>query len=405
MAATSSQTVPKPIETVGLRIKQSASEIPLFLFSVDGKTISQQVGVKRMSWQGKQYPPEGFQRALDSSRVDKIAIYLNNNRILPNAIVVAFKEGKLTFEPSPGLDTGPIQVGKIILKGELVKENGDTRPLPETQRIGYVIDGQHRMKAIESSIIEEGTFPIVISAYCGVGTTFQLNQFWALNQTVPISASLLALLRTALDLVLPPKDAHKQAVSQVRELLQNKAGSPFEPGVYMKVSKVLKQGNIDVTVVERMIDRVISNTQLKHKWDIDTAKIPDSNFEYIAQSLFVFWRAFQETFPDHWGQKPKDQRLFCAIGLYTISGFFDQLMAGVDVVSTSAVPTVKDRIKPLADLRWDEMLELPSVPKGVFPEILFSSLNDLLQYGTGRPYRFKVTAPGTKIDFVNQQLT
>ena len=404
MAQASAQVITKTIETVGLRIRQSAKEIPLFLFSVDGKTICQQLGVRRMAWQGGQYPVEGFQRPLDARRVNDIAIYLNEDRILPNTLVVAFEGGTLTFDPLPGLDNDPIQVGKITLKGQLSKDKGGVYPLPEDQRIGYVVDGQHRMKAIESSTIEEGAFPVVVSAYCGVDSKFQLSQFYALNQTVPISPSQLALLRTMLDIVPSPKEAHKQAVSQVREILQNKPGSPFEPGVFMKVSKVLPKGNLDVTVVERMIDRAITRTNLKYKWHTAPSQIPDANFDHIAQSLFVFWKAFQETFPSYWGQKPKDQRLFSAIGLYTIIEFYNQLMQGVEVLSSQAVPTVKDRIKPFADLRWDEMQGLPSVPKGIWPEMLFDALNQLLQHGTGRPYTFKVVDPTYKLTFVDQEL-
>jgi DNA sulfur modification protein DndB len=404
MTTKSSKTTTKTIETVGLMIKQSAGETPLFVFSVDAKTICQQVGVRRMTWQGGQYPPQGFQRPLDSKRVVQIAIYLNNNRILPNALVVAFEKGCLTFDAIPGLDKDPIQVGKITIHGKLMQANGETQPFPEDQRIGYVIDGQHRMKAIETSVIEEGTFPIVISAYCGVDAKFQLSQFYVLNQTVQISPSLLALLRTMLKITPAPKEARKQAISSVRELLQNKPGSPFEPGVYMKVSKILKHGNLDVTVVERMIDRAIQRTSLKHKWNPDPSQIPDADFEYIAQSLFVFWKAVQETFPNYWGKKPREQRLFSAIGLYTLVEFFDQVMTGIDVVSVSAVPTVKNRIKPFADLHWDQMLDLPSVPKGVYPEALFTALNQLFQHGTARPYRFRVVDPVTKFAFVDQDL-
>ncbi len=180
MTTKSHKTIEKAIETVGLKIRQGAGETPLFVFSVDGKTICQQLGVRRMVWHAGKYKPEGFQRVLDARRVGQIAIYLNNNRILPNALVVAFEKDTLEFEPLPGLDKDPIQVGRIVIHGKLVRANGETHPLPEDNRIGYVIDGQHRpagdaehhlhalthrLKAIESSIIEEGTFPVVISAY------------------------------------------------------------------------------------------------------------------------------------------------------------------------------------------------------------------------------------------------
>jgi len=401
---TTAKLVTKTIETIGLQVTQGASMPPLFLFSIDGKTICSQLGVKRMVWQGGQFQPEGFQRQLDGKRVTEIALYLNNNRILPNALVVAFKRGTLKFTHFDGLDKGPIQFGKIELFTTLAQDDNGIHPLPEEDRIGYVIDGQHRMKAIEASTIEEGSFPVVISAYHGVDAKFQLSQFYALNQTISISASLLALLRNMLNLALPPKGARKQAVSHVRELLQNKYASPFEPGKYMKVSKILKGGNLDVTVVERMIDRAISRTDLMYKWNDDTSQIPDADFEYIAQSLCVFWKAVQDTFPKYWGQKTKEQRLFCAIGLYTLIGFFNKLMQGVDPLSSSAVGEIKRKLKALADLRWDEMTNLPSVPKGIYPDALFTALNQLLEHGTARPYHFRIIDPATKYPFVDQKL-
>lgn len=404
---TESKLITSTIETVGLKITQGAGVPPLYVFAIDGKAICSQIGVKRMDWHGGKFKPEGFQRQLDSKRVNEISLYLNNNRILPNALVVAFKDGVLSFSPSPGLDKDPIQVGKIVLQTKFVQDhqdNGGIRPVSEEHRIGYVIDGQHRMKAIEASTIEAGTFPVVLAAFCGVDAVFQLSQFYALNQTIPISASLLALLRNMLNLSLPPKQAHKQAISHVRELLQNKQDSPFEPGRYMKVSKILRGGTIDITVVERMINRAIAATNLKYRWNDDTSQIPDKDFDYIAQSLYVFWRAVQLTFPGYWGKKTKDQRLFCAIGLYTIVGFFNKVMQEIDPLSASAIEEARKRLEPLADLRWDKMENLPSVPKGMYPDALFTGLNKILDHGTARPYHFRVIDPATKYAFVDQTL-
>ena len=401
----SSSIIEEPIKTVGLMLKQKSDVLPLFVFSVDGKQICRHLGIRRMKWQGSGYPPEGYQRNLESKRVETISRYLDKNRILPNAIVVAFETDTLKFNPLPGLDKGMIQVVEITLLGKLIKENGNNKPCPEDQRIGYVIDGQHRIKGIETSAIGEGTFPIVICAYCGANQTFQLNQFYALNQTVSITQSWLAMLRNLLNIAVGPKEARQQAVSKVREILQNKAESPFEPDKYMKVSKLIKKGNLDITVVERMVDRAVKSTRLKFKWnEVDASEIPDKDIDEIAQNLFVFWKAVQETFPGYWGKKPKDQRLFSAIGLYTLVLFFDRIMADIDVVSADAVAKAKQGLKPFADIRWDDMSGLPSVPKGVYPQSLFTALNLLLQNGTARPYTFKVVEPATKIAFVEQHL-
>ena len=71
-----------PIETVGLKIRQSSVERDLYVFTVDGKTIAEQVGVRRMKWHSAKYKAEGFQRPLDNIRVREIARYLSLNPIL-----------------------------------------------------------------------------------------------------------------------------------------------------------------------------------------------------------------------------------------------------------------------------------------------------------------------------------
>ena len=51
--------VVKDIQAVGLKIKQSALEIEFYVFAIDGKTISDQLGVRRMEWHQKRYKTAG----------------------------------------------------------------------------------------------------------------------------------------------------------------------------------------------------------------------------------------------------------------------------------------------------------------------------------------------------------
>ena len=148
------------LEAIGVRIKQSPVERYLYVFAIDGKTITEQVGVRRMKWHGTKFKAEGFQRRLDNTRVSDIAHYLSSNPILPNALVVAFEKGSLDFEPLPNQEKDEPQWGKIIIRGKLREVNGRLEPLLEDQRIGYVIDGQHRLRGIEQSTLKEGTFPV-----------------------------------------------------------------------------------------------------------------------------------------------------------------------------------------------------------------------------------------------------
>jgi len=345
-----------------------------------------------MKWHGTKFKAEGFQRRLDNIRVNEIAIYLSHNPVLPNALVVAFEKGTLSFDPLPNQEKDKPQWGKIVIIGKLRDVNGKLEPLPEEERIGYVIDGQHRLRGIESSTLAEWSFPVVVCAFCGASSKFQLEQFYALNQTVKISSTHLALLRRELGYELPPKEARKKAISQVCEKLQESPGSPFQPEKH--VGTAIYPGPLSITVVESMIERAIKATNLKFRWKQNANEIPDTDLEFIAKSLYIFWKGISEVFAPYWGQKPKDQRLFCAIGLYAMILFFDKVMENIDINSAKAVEEVKVRLKPIEDIPWDKMLAVPATVKTHFrPEHLFDAVNDLWAKNGKRPCTFRIPNP------------
>jgi DNA sulfur modification protein DndB len=398
-------SIEKPFDTVALEVKQNSLDYNLYVFIADGKEISKQVGVRKMEWHKGKFKAEGFQRALDMTRVSEIGTYVSKNAILPNALVVAFEEGTLHFVPLPGQrEDSAARFGHLTVRAKYCKgRDVELVPLPEHERIGYVIDGQHRLKGIESSTLPEGSFPIIISAFYKVDARFQLSQFYALNQTIPISRALLALLRRELGLQLSPREAYKKAVSDVCEILQSKPGSPFEPEKY--VGSPIYKGPLSITVVEGMVERAIKNTNLKWKWNQDANLIPVSDLQYVGQSLYVYWKGISEMFPNYWGKRPKDQRLFCAIGLYTMIQFFDKVMENIDINSSHAVQEVKNRLVPIRDVPWGKMQAIPSTPKSTFrPEHFFDVIKDLWTANGARPYQMVIRDP-SGIELVNLQLT
>jgi len=402
--AEKTKVVERPFDTVALEVKQSSLDYNLYVFIADGKEISKQVGVRRMKWHKGKFKTEGFQRALDMTRVNEIGVYLSKNPILPNALVVAFEEGTLQFVPLPGQrQNSAARFGHLTVRAKYIDRDGELVPLPESERIGYVIDGQHRLKGIESCTLPEGSFPVIISAFHKVDARFQLGQFYALNQTVPISRALLALLRRELGLQLSPREAYKKAISDVCESLQSKPGSPFEPEKY--VGSPIYPGPLKITVVERMIETAIKSTNLRWKWKQDANLIPASDLQYIGQSLYVYWKGISELFPDYWGKKPKDQRLFCAIGLYTMIQFFDKVMENIDINSPHAVQEIKNKLAPIRDIPWSKMQAIPSTPKSTFrPEHFFDAIKDLWAANGARPYSMIISDP-SGAELVNLQLT
>lgn len=396
--------VEKIFSTVALEVKQNSLGYHLYVFIADGKEMAKQVGVRRMKWHKGKFKAEGFQRALDMKRVGEIGTYLSQNAILPNDLVVAFEEGTLEFGPLPGQQEDSVaKFGHLTVRGKLIKRDGELEPLPENERIGYVIDGQHRLKGVEASTLLEGSFPIIISAFYGVDARFQLGQFYALNQTVPISRALLALLRREIGLQLSPREAYRKAISDVCGMLQSKPDSPFEPEKY--VGSAIYKGPLKITVVDGMVERAIKNTNLKWKWNQNANLIPESHFQDIAQSLYVYWKGISEVFSEYWGKKAKDQRLFCAMGLYTMIQFFDKVMENIDINSAKAIQEVKARLEPIKDMPWSKLQAIPSTPKSTFrPEHFFDVIRDLWDANGARPYQLVIKDPAGA-ELVNLQLT
>jgi DGQHR domain-containing protein len=132
-------------KAVGLRIQQSSLNIEFYVFAVDGKFIAGQLGVRRMSWHKAQFKTEGFQRVLDLTRVHEIAQYLSDNPpILPNSIVVAFEPGTVEFPELLDQEDSKVKWGTLTIHAKFLrKDDGSLEPIQETERIGYVIDGQH----------------------------------------------------------------------------------------------------------------------------------------------------------------------------------------------------------------------------------------------------------------------
>jgi DGQHR domain-containing protein len=392
------------IEGVGIKLRQAPIDLDLFIFVADGKKMAKQVGVRRMRWHGQKYKAEGFQRRLDNNRVREIATYLSKNAVLPNALVVAFEKGAVEFHAIPHQEADKPQLGTIVIKGKLQEIDGKLEPLPENERIGYVIDGQHRLRGLEESTLPEGSFPIVISAFHNVKARFQLEQFYALNQTIQIPASHLALLRRELGYQLPPREAYRKAISDIAGYLQEYSGSPFQAEKY--VGSSIYKGPLSITVVESMIERAIKLTNLKYYWKQNANEIPATDLEYIAKSLYVFWKSLSDVFPHYWGLRPKDQRLFCAIGLYAMIMFFDKVMQGIDINSPNAVDLVKQKWQPIKDMPWGSIQAVPATVKTYFrPEHLFDAVNTLWQQGGKRPYNFVIKHPVSGDTLVDIELT
>lgn len=201
------------------------------------------------------------------------------------------------------------------------------------------------------------------------------------------------MLRRELGYVPPPKEAYKKAISEICGRLQDFPDSPFQPEKHVKTT--IYKGPLSITVVENMIGRAIRlSPNLRSLWKQNANEIPESDKEHIAKSLCIFWKGISQVFSKYWGQRPKDQRLFCALGLYALIMFFDKVMENIDINSPKAVDEVKSKLAPIKDIPWDKMLTVPATVKTHFrPEHLFDAVNELWGENGKRPCKFRIPNP------------
>lgn len=144
---------------------------------------------------------EGYQRAISTSRVRKIAKYIDAGNILPLPILVSLEAGKYNINKSNG---------KIIINDE-----------PD---VGWIIDGQHRLAGAHTASSE---IEVPVVAICDLNIEQQINQFVTINKEakgVPTSLyyDLLKHLPTK-----SPNDRAKERAVDIAKMLRNDEESVF----------------------------------------------------------------------------------------------------------------------------------------------------------------------------------
>lgn len=396
------------IHCYGFKVKQTSSPICFYVFVVDGKIISRHLAVQKLEWHIKDSNPKAYQRSLNMAKVRDVVNYLNTDEpFMPNSITIALKEGSLKFNPLPKQEKGLIEIGSIEINGKIGvnKETGEKEALPYEKRIGFIVDGQHRMRAIQDSMVKEGSYPINIVAFDGVDTKFQLNQFYFLNQTVPISRGHINVLRAELNIITYGKEGERIIIDQIAKMLREDFhDSPFKTGVYVKIPKVTG-GKIKNTVVSKMIGSyAIKTDKLRTKWKPDPRDMSEQDKKYVARYLYIFWQAIREMFKDDWEDLGK-KGLTSATSIYALTSYImPGVMADIDIKDANAVGKVIQKLDSIKDLNWDN-LDIGILTRGMTREVngLGLALTGLYEANGKRPHKFVVKVGAEEV--INLEMT
>jgi DGQHR domain-containing protein len=286
---------PQTITLPALELQQPGGAV--YLFGVDGKIVHSFAAVSRI--RRRENILEGYQRPEALAHVGTIRRYMETaEALIPNAVVIAFDD-RVRFVPANGQDGGPSRMGTL----QIPSMAGEDEPAA-----GWIVDGQQRLAAVRDAGVDALYLPA-----CGfIGSPEkQAEHFIRVNSTKPLSKELIhALLPHTTGVLSPALEARKVPAALVERLNQDEA-SPLR-GLIQTVTSPF--GIAKSTSFLGALENSIS----------DGALFPHvEDMEAMLRILFAWWGAVRNTFPEDWGKKPKESRLFHGAGVFALSLLMD----------------------------------------------------------------------------------
>lgn len=292
-----------------LQVKQGPKRM-LYVFSVDGKLVHRFATISRVR-RDEEGALRGYQRPEVLSHIDEIRRFIEGpNPMIPNAVVLAFNSS-VRFEVS---DTefhpeGYSRPGilRVPFEEEMLDED----------KPAFVVDGQQRLAAVRDSNVD--AFPLSVVAFITDDVAEQTDQFILVNSTKPLAKGLVYELLPNTESRLPSNLLKKRFPSQLLNILNAKAYSPFKgliqtptnPGGIIKDNSVLK-----------MLENSLNEGVLYRFRSDDGA---GGNIDSMITILFAYWGAVSEVFPEAWRISSKKSRLMHGAGIQSMGLLMDAI--------------------------------------------------------------------------------
>ena len=353
----------RTIRRSALRVQQHP-EHPLYMFTLTGDELLRVADIWHAS-RDDSGSLDGYQRPEAKRHVREIAEYLDGDEVLfPNPIILAlstkasFKAKRVAAEQRPFAATGTLEIP--------VPRKGRKKP-------AWVVDGQQRMMALAKSQRSKDLV-IPVNAFVADDVDVQREQFIRVNSSKPLPRGLLSELLPEVDGQLPDRLAARRLPSLLVDVLNQDVESPFFGLIWRSsLSKDAKRRTVvrDGVMIRMLEDRLNSPTGcLFAHQNIATGTY---DLDSIRRTLFVYWSAVRDTFPDAWGKKPKESRLMHGAGIRGMGRLMDRVMSGIDPTRPKAAAQVRRELRKIrrvcrwtggywegVGLRWFEIQNTPS---------------------------------------------
>ncbi|MDB4962524.1 MAG: hypothetical protein JWP01_2523 [Myxococcales bacterium] len=324
------------LQVSALRVVQDRKH-PLFMFVLTANQLGELTEVSRLG-RTADGDLEGYQRGEVRRHVGAITEYLNSNRgyvLFPHALILALTK-PVEFTAASGVGKGDLsQAGLLTIP--LATKHGKS---------ALLVDGQQRSLALAKA--RRRDFPVPVCAFQATDLDTQREQFLRVNSTHPLPRGLVAELLPNVKTTLPARLAARQAPAALCELLNRDPRSPFH-GLIRRPSyaaSVRRRAVVSDTALMKVLEESFSTPggALFLYRNLATGEV---DMEGAAKVLFAFWNAVRATFPDAWGQSPRESRLMHSAGLRAMGKLMDRAMATANTDDPKLEQRLKRELAPL----------------------------------------------------------
>lgn len=316
MSNTSEPHANDPIVLRAIRTQQSGA-YDLYAFFIAAADILQIADISRIKRDGDEL--QGFQRKEIRAHVNSIVEFLDSEAVLfPNAIILAMSRN-VTFEPSRG--PSPAGLRDIGRSGTLTIPRGR-----EGERAAWIVDGQQRSIALSRA--KNSTLPVPVIAFVSPDIKTQREQFILVNKSKPLEARLINELLPEVGVLLPKDLSEKLVPSELCNLLNTRADSPF-----FGLIKRASSGANGVISDQALLKSLQQNLRPAYGGLATFRTSEGIEAEKVFETIVRYWTAVRTTFPNAWGKDPTQSRLMHSAGIQSMSALMDTLILRTEMLT------------------------------------------------------------------------
>jgi DGQHR domain-containing protein len=357
-----------PVRNIAVRALRTrqGKDVDVFSFFIRGADITQVAEISRIT-RDENDALKGFQRKEIQNHVKSIIEYLDQGNVLfPNAIILALSpEVKFTQSRGPtpdGIAEGA-QIGTLSIP---VRAEG--------RRVAWIVDGQQRSLALSRTTNADISVPVV--AFISGDIDTQREQFILVNKARPLPVRLINELLPEIGVQLPRDLSIRKIPSELCNLLNRDAKSPF----FGLIRRLSQSESETAVVIDTALVKVMTNSIKNPLGALSLyrqAENGDPDIDGMYRTMFVFWHAVKNAFPEAWGKPPTKSRLMHSAGIQAMGVLMDRIMTRLHGHADPQHEITQSlrRIRPYCHwtegtwdglgLKWNEVQSVPKHIRGL----------------------------------------